>query len=563
MPLVILLAGLSAFQPPRSGHAAPAPRKEVSVFYPAQLLETVRSGARRNPWAASIRKEIVSAAKPWLKFSDEQLFSLIFSNSIKRAWQVWSDGYCPACKGSVPMYNWQMDPFNHPWKARCPHCKELFPKNDFEKYYRTGLDERGLFDPARADRSLLYNTEHPDPKDPLHRFGVDDGEGYVADGHRWRFIGAYLIYGQWKQAILNGILRLSSAYLVTGERRYAHRAGILLDRLADVYPTFDFGKEGVMYEGPPHTGYISTWHDACEEVRQLALAYDQAFEGLKQDKSLVAFLKRKSRHLGLENPKSSFEDIQRNIEERIFQDTLTHRHKIASNYPTTEVAVAVIKTVLDWEGQRAEIEEILDAIIRQATAVDGMTGEKGLTGYTVIGPRNVAVLLGQFSRIEPDFLKKAVQRHPRLRDMFRFHIDTWCLQKYYPQSGDTGTFAGPVTQYMGVGFSKNPGLEPSMFTFLRQLYEITGDASFIQVLYHANNHTVEGLPYDLFAENPEAFRKSVQEVIDKEGADIRVGSVNKQEWHLAILRSGEGPHARALWLDYDAGGGHGHADGLN
>ena len=40
-------------------------------------------------------------------------------------------------------------------------------------------------------------------------------------------------------------------------------------------------------------------------------------------------------------------------------------------------------------------------------------------------------------------------------------------------------------------------------------------------------------------------------------------SVNKQEWHLAILRSGKGKDARAMWLNYDAGGGHGHCDGMN
>ena len=33
-------------------------------------------------------------------------------------------------------------------------------------------------DPELADRSLLFNAEHPDPNDPLHTFAVDDGFGY-------------------------------------------------------------------------------------------------------------------------------------------------------------------------------------------------------------------------------------------------------------------------------------------------------------------------------------------------------------------------------------------------
>jgi len=60
----------------------------------------------------------------------------------------------------------------------------LFPTNDFEAYYRSGLDEHGVFDPKRADRALLFNTQHPDPNDPLHRFGVDDGTGYAEGENR-------------------------------------------------------------------------------------------------------------------------------------------------------------------------------------------------------------------------------------------------------------------------------------------------------------------------------------------------------------------------------------------
>ena len=127
-----------------------------------------------------------------------------------------------------------------------------------------------MFDPQRANRSLLFHAEHPDPSDPLHRFGVDDGEGYVEGGKRWRFISAYLIFGQWKQGVVSGIRNLAAAYVATGELAYAHKAGVLLDRVADLYPTFDFGKEGVMYEGPPRSGYVSTWHDACVEVHDLA-----------------------------------------------------------------------------------------------------------------------------------------------------------------------------------------------------------------------------------------------------------------------------------------------------
>ena len=301
-----------------------------------------------------------------------------------------------------------------------------------------------------ADRSLLFNVEHPHPTDPLRGFGVDDGEGYVEGEKRWRFIGADLIYGQWKQAIVSGIRQLAAAYLVTGEPAYAHKAGVLLDRVADLYPTFDFGQEGVMYEGPPSAGYVSTWHDACAEVHELAVAYDMVFAAIARDESLTAFLSAKAARHKLANRKSSFTEIQQNIEERILRDTIANRRKIESNYPTTDITIATILTVLGWPGNRNEVTEILDQIIEQATAVDGLSGEKGIAGYTAIAPRTIAELLGRYSRMDPSFLAAMLQRHPQLHAMYRFHIDTWCLGSYYPNTGDTGAFAQQCASYAGI-----------------------------------------------------------------------------------------------------------------
>ena len=537
--------------------------KNASVFTPVNLAMRARANAARYPWAAEIRQAILQQAEPFLRFSEDELWELMFGCTISRSWMVWSNGYCPACKGDVPMYNWQINALEHPWKVRCPHCQAFFPKNDFYTFYRSGLDEHGVFDPARADRALLYNLEHPSPEDPLHRFGVDDGEGYVEGDKRWRFVGAYLIYGQWKQLVLGGIKSLAAAYVVTGERDYAHRAGVLLDRVADLYPTFDFGTQGLVYEGRGRSGYVSTWHDACEETRELALAYDQVFEALGEDERLVSFLARKAQECKLDNSKATFADIQHNIEERILRDALTNREKIHSNYPRTEIAVMVIQMILDWPSNRAEVLAHLDEVLAQVTAVDGVTGEKGLAGYSAYVIQGLAQFLALCNRIEPSFLADLLRRHPRLAQTYRFHLDTWCLGKYYPSCGDSGAFAERNEQYVGVQFNLNPGVEPSAYTFLWDLYRLTGDAGYVQALYRANGNRVEGLPHDLFAEEPLAVQRGVAEVIAREGVTPKLGSVNKREWHLAILRSGQGEAERALWLDYDTGGRHSHADGMN
>jgi hypothetical protein len=537
--------------------------KTASSLFPKDLVQKARENAAKYAWASEIREQIVAAAQPWMKYSDDELWSMMFGNTIKRAWQVWSSGYCPSCRKDVPMYTWVIKPLEKPWKVQCPHCKELFPKNDFLAYYKSGLDEHGIFDPKRADRSLLYNVDHPDPNDPLHKFGVDDGEGYVEGDKRWRFIGAYLVYGQWKQVVLGGIVNLAAAYAVTGDRIYAHKAGVLLDRVADIYPSMDFKEQGIVYEVPGAAGYVSTWHDACVETRSLAIAYDQVFEALKDDKDLVSFLSGKARQYKLQNSKQTCADIQRNIEENILRHALEHRDRIYSNYPQTDLTIAVIKTVLGWPANRSEVIAVLDDVLAKATAVDGLTGEKGLAGYSAWSPKTLTSLLSMYSRVDPAFIREACRRHPKLAAGYRFFIDVWCLGKYYPNVGDSGAFCQPNETYAAVAFTKNPGLGASGFGFLWELYEITKDPAFVQILYRGNGYSVEGLPYDIFADDPPAFQAKVKAVIDQFGVKPKVGSVNKQEWHIALLRSGEGDHERIVWLNYESGGGHGHADGMN
>lgn len=542
------------------------PAKRASVFYTSEIIARAVANAENHDWARAIRDDMVARAKPWMALGDDALWDLMMGPNIPRTWHVWSDGYCPSCKNDVRMYEWKADPWTKPWKLQCPKCGEWFPKNDFEKFHRSGFDEHGVFQPQRADRSLLFNTDHPDPADPLRTFGVDDGDGYVADGHRWRFIGYYVIFGQWKKLVHQGIVDLSAAYAVTGDPVYAYKAAILLDRVADLYPRFDFHTQGGwVYETTSGTrGQVSTWHDACEEVRAMAYAYDRVYDGAKaQAPALIAFLSRKAAEHALENTKTSWADIQRNIESGIFEDTLANRHRIESNYPRTDMTNLVINTVLRWPGNREKVLRDLDAIIEKSTEVDGMSGEKGLAGYSSIAPSALAEILIQMMRLEPDFLQTVYGRRPVVYDAFRFNIDTWCMEAWYPRTGDTGAFGRKNPNYAGVSFTPNSGAEGSVYSFFWKLYEVARDPALVQVMYLSNGSKVDGLPHDLFAEDPAQFQANVQSVIDAEGAQPKLGSVNKQNWCLAVLRSGEGEDRRALWIDYDSGGGHGHMDGLN
>ncbi len=549
------------------------PQKTHSVFFSNDVLKKIQTNAGSSSWAEEVKAQCLENAKPWLERSDEELWSAMFGATISRSWMVYSNGHCPACKESVPMYNWKSDPFNNPWKVQCPHCGENFPKNDFYTYYQSALDEHGVFDPARGDSSLLFNTEHPDKSDPLHKFGVDDGEGYVDGENRWRFIGEYLVKTQWKKIIFDGILKLSLAYLVSGDSVYAHKAGILLDRVADLYPSFDYNKQGYTYERQDPIvgqGYISVWHDACRETREMALAYDAIFDALKKDKALVQFLGNKAVQFKLENSKSSFQLIQKNIEDRIFRDALENRHKIISNFPQTETTVAIIETILNWPARRGEVMDIIGEFIECGVANDGLSGEKGLAGYAAIFPRTLAEFLSLYNKLEPDFLNALLKRHPDIHQTFRFHIDTWVNESYYPRVGDTGVIARKNENYAGATFRTHPldGRSSmfaftSMYSFFWKLYELTGDSAFVKILFKENKNSYEGLPFDMLHENPAVFQSNVKKVIDAAGEKVKVISVNKETWCLGLLRSGDGENQRSVWLDYDVGGNHCHADGMN
>ncbi len=534
------------------------PVKKASVLYPKQMRDAAIANAEQYDWARSHRDGIVERAKPWYESTDGELWDMMFGPNITRAWMVWSDGYDPVSKKPVRMYDWKVDAWEHPWKVQSPHTGDLFPTNDFEAFYKSALDEHGVFQPERGDRSLLFNTEHPDPNDPLHTFCVDDGEGYTEDEKRWRFIGYYLKAGQWKQLVLGGINNLSQAYQVTGDPIYARKAGILLDRVADVYPLFDYYSQGDVYEKRGHHGFVTVWHDACEEVREMAQAYDMIFDAISKDPELVDFLSKKAEQYKLENPKDTFTKIQANIEDGIFRETLRREIGIRSNYPRTPIAVVTMKAVIEWPQNRDEVLNLISEILETSVKFDGLTGEEGLSGYTCIFPNSFASFIARFLNLDSTLLDDLYQRFPDMYLTYRFHIDTWCLDSFYPRVGDTGHFADRVRTYYGVA-----GNNADTHHFLWKLYELSGDPDFVKVMVHNNGGNVQGLGQSIFRDDQQEFQSGVQEVIDTHGTDIELGDVNKSEWGISILRSGEGDNRRAVWLDLDTDGRHSHRDALN
>ena len=525
-----------------------------STFYSQEILNIVNQNCVDLLEFKAQKQTAIKAADKYLKFSYDELWEMVFGPELERSWMVKSDGICPSCKKPVIMYDWIIDPHTNPWKLKCPKCGELFPKNDFEAYYKSGLDIEGRFSYNLADDELLYNMESGDKKD---KFGVDDGTGYVQDGEVFRFIQTYLIYGQWKRTILDAIKTLSNAYMYTQDTEYAVRTLILLDRLADFFPEFDYYNQGWMYEKlHSNQGYISYNIDTAFEIYDLALSYDKVVEVLFTEPRVCEFLSQKADSTGNDNKKSTPYEVKLNIDERIFKDAIKNSGKYISNPPYTDLAVFVSRAVLDWPANQKELEDEIAQIIIKNTLYDGLTGESGLVGYASMGKSAIAKLCNIFTQADPSFIEKMYRKCPKLYDAYRFHIDLLCVNKYYPILGDSSYFGTSNGVYPNSGGEEN--------LMLYTLYELTGDEDLTKALFRANGmKSTSALTRFVTTDNISDKYRTINEIV-KNGGDITLSSVRKDEYQMAVLRTGEGQDKREVWINFGTNKiSHDHGDGMN
>jgi hypothetical protein len=108
--------------------------------------------------------------------------------------------------------------------------------------------------------------------------------------------------------------------------------------------------------------------------------------------------------------------------------------------------------------------------------------------------------------MSPGFLAKQLERHSDLARTYRFHIDSWCLDRFYPRVGDNGYFGSEELAYRGLPLDGHISLGASTNVFLWRLYELTGDADYARVLYRNNDRSTRGLPTSSRKPIPNPFR---------------------------------------------------------
>ena len=301
------------------------------TFFTEDKLGNVKRNIENFKWAREKSERIISAADNYLSIGTRQLVASITPQEILRSFDVNQEHGCPNC-GPETMrhgrWSWIMDYKNAPWKVKCPNCGNIYPSNDFGKFYESGLDEHGLFSYERADRSLLVNELYPEKGEG---YAVDDGHGWLADASdpqtfRYTFIPYYVLHCLWpiekpESSALGtmAIKTLAEAYMITGDKKYGYPAAAMYYRMALIYPTLDAREcrweDGYkLAHGHTKLGRMGGCIWDVELMNEAVEWYDMLKPCLDDD--FAAYLREETvRYIG-EAPQSG-EEICREIEEKM------------------------------------------------------------------------------------------------------------------------------------------------------------------------------------------------------------------------------------------------------
>ncbi|MGJ7029644.1 heparinase II/III domain-containing protein [Niabella hirudinis] len=538
--------------------------------YSEARINNLRNNCRKYDWARQQLTDAVEKAGPWLAKTDAALWAMVPGQDLPRTIDVGYDKFasgpkftgCIVCGDKIlPYGNYPYNPDfeKKPWKLTCPACGSVFPTNDFGKYYQSALDEHGLFDPARGDTSLLFNTDHSDPKDPLHKFGVDNGFGYVHNGRAYKYIGYY----SWKywRYINSGLTALADAFLFTGDQRYAHKAAILLDRIADVYPSMDwqaYARRGWYHsDGSTGKGKIegSIWETGV--VQGYADAYDKILSGTQNDPALYTFLKHQYEQYRLK-PKGTRDLFVAHVDEGILKTAVeaVFNQRIRGNQGMYQHTVALCALALDTEPFTTKWLDWLFApdggaipeLMINRFDRDGSSDE-GAPGYATIWGGHISPLAALLLSYPAYTNHNIFRDFPQFRNVYTVAYRMAVLGKAIPNIGDAGS----------TGLVGTPNVNPQ---FMAEGYQYTRDPEIAVAAYRANGYSAKGLGLDIFSENPEAINKEIQKLGAAAGPRP-TGGYQMSGFGLAVLESGKGSSAIALANNYGRTIHHAHADMLN
>ena len=265
----------------------------------AQALHNIQS----SPWARAVLDRILRQADFWASLDDEFLYMMIPTQNPRAMTPSQYHG-CPIHGGNRLTLETSL---SHPYRYHC----------------------------VVGDEWWYDGVEIKNPKTGNPVVVVDTGSGWVAPsgfinaGETYYFHGAYRLhlilklfatpYGPemadfhpWMDLRLTQEYQskgippeswdcspaeaLAYAFVITGKPLYAHKAGIWLNRIAEIYPHLNGAKEGHLpydQRKDPIRGYVSEASGREQQFLNGAIQiYDLIYEGFSQDKALADFFAR-------------------------------------------------------------------------------------------------------------------------------------------------------------------------------------------------------------------------------------------------------------------------------
>lgn len=552
-----------------------ASAKSGSVLVTAEMRAAGIRNCERFEWAANFRDALIAQLEPWMALSDEELWALLPSQEMPRdAGVMRGDEGCPNCgaehyQAPYSPSRWHVDLLGRPWQVQCRNCQEWFPRNDFAAYYRSALDEQGKFRLGRGDPRFLQAA----PGEPAD--WTDDGTGMVIGENKW-FFAAYYAFRVWQQ-LLDVTEKTAIVYTLTGDLTYAHKAGVLLDRMADLYPEMDYlpsfrlGMEastGGSGRGRVQGKIWETW-----TAQMCSLAYDQIYDALLQDQELVAFSARMAERYGT-GDKSSGAAIARHIEDHLLREFIAgvRDGRIEGNPGMHHLAMACAAVALDDPVESpaaldwlfAEDGGAIPYIMHERLNRNGLSDESAL-GYARIPALSFYQVAELLHRYPAYTAHDILHDYPKFRAAYTLGAAVRMLDSYSPNWGD-----GDKCMNFG-----RTGLTIDLDMAL-QGFRIFGTPAIAREVWFANGKTLdnlfairpsdtqspEGIHRQLYEEDPEAVRADLERMV----ADVEAGplpSYNSGGYGQAVLQAPYRDEGRALAMYYGRMTGHGHNDRLN
>jgi hypothetical protein len=567
--------------------------KTSRTFYTDEKLRNAKKNIEKFEWARKEKEKAVKMAEEFLAYGVPNLLTYVTQQNIPRSYGVNQMKGCPVCGKGIDKYGnypYLADIFNRPFKLQCPNCKSLFPSNDFDSYYKSGLDENGRFHYEKADPKYLVNELYPDkPSDWCvdNGFGWVDPEGcktksysmvYDKNGYhqkdtttgdnRYTFIAYYnhwFIWMTWQGVgmVTCAISALRDAYLYTDDPKYAKAGLMLLNRVADFYKEYDAcvykWEDNFRHSGGAWGKIVgSIWEESV--VNQFIKAYDAFFpaitEEVVQEINAHPFYKNNP-----VSPKNA-EDIKLNIENNILYQILPEvkNHRIRGNFGMHQESIALAALVLQndeyfkysidtimetTDGQPWGVGNIENVLINEIDH-DGCGNETaaGYNGIWINGMSAIADILKGTS--------KDLYNNKKFLKMHDLEIPYIVADRYTLNIGDSGIAGNPHTVVY-----KDPQIALFLHNGNVQSAQLLDLDAKVRKQKGENGSIVQNMLIDC-----EKVEEDIVKTIEKHGP-FRSVSENYSGYGIAKYEiRNEAQEPKSVWMYYGRNTGHGHKDTL-